>query len=204
MSYDRLRIDPERPNHHHIAKAARCLEQGGFLVVPTETTYALMVLPSAFDAQAAILKLRQLDAKHLWSLMCSDLSQASRFVSMDNGAHRLLKRHLPGPYTFILPACASLPKRLFGKRRDVGVRISEHPVCMMLLEHLDSPLLATSLQFANDDEIAMDNDAIHERMQHHDAIFLDCGWLGIEPTTVVDLCNGEPEVVRLGAGSWND
>jgi len=199
-----FRMDAERPPIRLIRQAAEAMQQGAFAVVPTETTYALMMLPTAVEAQSSVRQLRRLDDKHLWSLVVSGLSQAAQYVRMDNQAHRILKRHLPGPYTFVLPANTRLPKRVFGKRRDVGIRMPQHAVCHQLLETLGEPLLATSMQFPEDAEAAMDPDDIAPRLRHMQAVLLDVGWGGMVPTTVVDLCVMPPVVIRRGQGVWND
>ncbi len=200
--FERLRLHPERPQIRQIKRAAQRLHDGCFAVVPTETTYAIMVLPSAIEAQASIRQLRSLDDKHLWSLVVSDLSQAAQFVSIDNPAYRILKHYLPGPYTFILPANSKLPKRIFGKRKDVGIRMPDHAVCQMLIQEVGEPLLATSMQFPDEDFIATDPDAIEPRIKHLQAVLLDTGWGDMTPTTVVDLCDDVPQVLRQGLGEW--
>jgi len=201
--YERLRLHPERPQIRQIRRAADLLRQGLFAIVPTETTYAIMALPESLDALQEIRQLRRLDESHLWSLVCSDLSQAAAFVRIDNMAHRVLKRNLPGPFTFILPASSGLSRRLFGKRRDIGIRIPNHTICQMLLEELGTPLLATSMQFPDEEFIACDPDHMHERIRHLDCVLMDAGWGGMTPTTVVDLCGDEPEVLRAGLGEWS-
>jgi len=135
-------------------------------------------------------------------LACSDLSQAAGYVRIDNMAHRTLKRCFPGPFTFILPASSSLSRRVFGKRRDVGIRMPEHIVCRMLLEELGTPLLTTSMQFPDEEFVVSDPDQLHERMKHLDCVFMDAGWGGITPTTVVDLCGETPQLLRQGSGRW--
>jgi len=199
---ERLRLDPERPQIRQVRQAVERLRRGSFAVVPTDTTYTLMCAPEAFGAQDEIRRLRRLDQRHLWSLVCGDLSQASRYVKMDNTAHRILRHHLPGPYTFILPAASTLPRRIFGKRRDVGIRIPEHPVCRMLLDEIGGPLVATTMQFPGEDAAESDPDLIVERLRGNDCVVLDAGWGGRVPTSVVDLCGDEPEMVRQGAGEW--
>ena len=199
---ERLRLDPERPQIRQVRLAVERLRQGRFAVVPTDTTYTLMCAPEAFEAQGDIRRLRQLDERHLWSLVCGDLSQASSYVKMDNAAYRIVRRHLPGPYTFILPAASALPRRIFGKRRDVGIRIPEHAVCRMLLGEIDGPLVATTMQFPGEDAAEIDADLIVERLRGNDCVVLDAGWGGMVPTTVVDLCGDNPELIRQGAGEW--
>ncbi|MDQ6974679.1 MAG: L-threonylcarbamoyladenylate synthase [Mariprofundaceae bacterium] len=200
-TFEHLRMHPERPQIRQIRRAVDMLRQGALAAVPTETTYALMMLPQALEAQSAVRQLRQLDQKHLWSLVVSDLSQAAHYVRMDNQAHRMLKRCLPGPYTFILPASSSLPKRVFGKRRDIGIRMPSHTICSMLLDELAEPLLATSMQLPHQ-EVLMDPDDMVRQLKHMHAVVMDAGWGGIMPTTIIDLCEGEAEILRKGLGDW--
>ena len=200
--FERLRLHPDRPQARLIRHAAEHLRQGGAVVAPTEATYALMALPDAHDAIADISRLRQLDAHHWWSLACRDLSQAAHYVRMDNEAHRILRRCLPGPYTFILPANSQLPKRVFGKRHDVGIRMPEHAVCRALLAELDGPLLTTTLVFPGEQDAEIDPDAFVPRLKGMHVMVLDAGWGGLSPTTVVDLCGDAPELIREGVGNW--
>jgi len=200
--YSRLRLHAERPAARQLAQAVHCLHHGGFAVVLTETTYAMVARPESKVAISAIQTLRHLDRSHLWALMCSDLSQASQFVRMNNGAHRLLRKLLPGPYTFILPATSMIPKRVFGKRQDMGLRIPQLPVCHQLLQQVDSPLLATTMQFADEDTPAYDPDQMDTQLNHHHCVLIDSGWGGTEPTTVVDLCDDVPQLLRAGSGPW--
>ncbi len=200
--YERLRLHPERPQIRQIKRAVDLLKQGMFAIVPTETTYAMMVLPESLDAQSDIRQVRHLDESHLWSLVCSGLSQAAQYVHMDNAAHRILKRHLPGPFTFILPASSQLSKRVFGKRRDIGIRIPEYSICHMLLEELGTPLLATSMQFPDEEFATSDPDSLHDRLKHLNCVLMDAGWCGMTPTTIVDLCDETPHVLRHGLGEW--
>jgi len=159
-------------------------------------------LPDASDAISGIRRLRQLDKQHWWSLVCLDLSQAARYVRMDNDAHRVLRRCLPGPYTFILPANSQLPRRIFGKRRDVGVRMPAHAVCRGLLEELGEPLLAATMVFPGEQNAAVDPDEFISRLKGSNVLVLDAGWGGLTPTTVIDLCGDRPELMRQGMGEW--
>jgi len=201
--FERLRLHPDRPQARLIRHAAECLRKGAGVVVPTDTTYALMALPSSHDVLSGFAALRRLDEHHCWSLICRDLSQASSYIYMDNDAHRMLRRSLPGPYTFILPANSQLPKRVFGKRRDIGIRIPQHAVCQMLLEELGEPLLATTLIFPGEQDAAVDPDEFIDRLKGLNLLVMDAGWGGVEPTTVVDLTGDTPELIRQGAGEWS-
>ncbi len=200
--FEHLRLHPERPQVRQVRRAAELLKQGLFVAVPTDTTYVLLCLPGSTKAIADIAKLRQLDGSHMWSLVCNDLPQAANYVRMDNLGHRILKRCLPGPYTFILPASSSLPRRIFGKRRDVGVRIPAHPVCQMLLDEVGEVLLATTLHLPNQPGPEYDPDEFVPRLKHLSCAVMDAGWGGMVPTTVVDLCDGGPELLRQGSGEW--
>ncbi len=201
-TFEHLRLHPERPQIRQIRRAVEFLRQGHFVVVPTETTYVLVCSPRAVDAMASIRQLRHLDDHHLWSLICMDLSQAAEYARIDNQAHRLLKRCLPGPYTFILPASSNLPKRIFGKRRDVGVRMPEHAVCRALMGEYGDTLLATTFILPDEEYPAYDADEFIARIKHLSCAVMDAGWGGMVPTTVVDMCADEPELLREGAGDW--
>jgi len=200
--FEHLRLHPERPQIRQVRRAAELLRKGLFIAVPTDTTYVLLSLPQSVKAIADISRLRGLDDSHLWSVVCNDLSQAATCVRMDNLAHRILKRSLPGAYTFILPASSSLPKRIFGKRRDVGIRIPAHPVCQLLLEEMGELLLATTLQLPGEADPEYNPDDFVPRLKHLSCAVMDAGWCSMVPTTVVDLCDGEPELLRMGAGEW--
>jgi len=200
--FEHLRLHPERPQIRQIRRACDFLRQGHFVVMPTETTYVLVCPPTAVDAQAAIRRLRRLDDRHLWSLLCPDLSEASAYARIDNAAHRILRRCLPGPYTFILPASSSLPKRIFGRRRDIGIRIPEHTVARMLLQEYGEVLLATTFILPGEAFPAFDADEFVPQLKHLDCAVMDAGFGGMVPTTVVDLCGEEPELLRPGAGEW--
>lgn len=197
-----LRLHPERPQIRQIRLAIDLLRQGLFLAVPTDSTYVLLCRPQSTNAIAAMRQLRELDNSHLWSVFCADLSQAATCVLIDNRAHRILKRCLPGPYTFILPASSSLPRRIFGKRRDVGIRMPDHPVCRMLLAECGEVLLATTLQLPGESGPEFDPELFAPRLARFSCAVLDAGWGGLLPTTVVDLCEPEPLLLRPGAGEW--
>ncbi|RMH62336.1 MAG: threonylcarbamoyl-AMP synthase [Zetaproteobacteria bacterium] len=200
--FERLRLHAERPQARQVRRAVELLRQGLFVVLPTDTTYVAACLPQANRALADIRQLRGLDQRHLWSLLCADLSQVAEYARMDNSAHRLLKRCLPGPYTFILPASSRLPRRIFGKRRDIGVRMPDHPVCRALQAECPEALLATTFRLRGEPDVEYDPDVFIPRIKHLNCAVMDAGWGGLTPTTVVDLCAGDAELVRAGAGPW--
>lgn len=201
-NFEHMRIHPDRPQIRQIRHAAQRMRDGCFAVVPTETTYAIMMLCDAFAAQQSVRQFRALDDRHLWSLVCHDLSQAAIFVNINNQNHRILKRHLPGPFTFVLPANSKIHRRVLNKRKDIGIRMPNHAVCTMLLQELGQPLLATSMQLPDEPMVVIDSDDIAQHMRHMDAILLDTGWGGSEPTTVVDLTDPDHSILRKGLGEW--
>jgi len=199
---ERIRIDAERPNRRKIMHAARLAERGALLIVPTETTYVFACRAQAASALNAVRRLRRLDDRHRFSLLCRDLQQAGQLAAIDDAAFRLMRRLVPGGYTFILPAASTLPKRLFGKRREIGIRISAHRVVQMLLDALGEPLVASTLIFAGEDAPAYDPEVFWPRLRGEHVALLDAGLGGVVPTTVVDLTEGEPRCTRLGAAPW--
>ncbi len=146
MGFEHFRMHPQRPVARRIQRAAERIRQGGFVVLPTDGAYAMVMACDAFDAQQQVRRLRRLDERHLWSLLCEDLSQAAAFVRIDNRNHRILRRYLPGPYTFVLPASSRMPRRVLKRRREVGIRMPDAPILRMLQEELAQALLATTMQ----------------------------------------------------------
>ncbi|MDX8376418.1 MAG: L-threonylcarbamoyladenylate synthase [Mariprofundales bacterium] len=202
VTFEHMRLHPERPQIRQIRHVVDLLRRGSFAIVPTETTYAIMMLCDALEAQQAVRKLRQLNERHLWSLVCQNISQAAKFVNIDNQAHRILKHHLPGPFTFVLTAKSKISRRVLSKRKDIGIRMPDHTVCQMLLQELDQPLLAASMQFPDEEFISIDPEDIAKRIKHLPAVLLDAGWGGIDPTTVVDLTTDDQPIIRQGLGDW--
>jgi len=145
--------------------------------------------------------LRQLDDKHNFTLVCSDLSQLGLFAKVDTGAFRLLKAHTPGPYTFILNATREVPRMLMHpKRRTIGLRVPSHPIAMALLEQLGEPLMSVSLIMPGDAEPLSDPYEMRQVLEHHVDLIIDGGFGGLEASTVINLAGDEPEVVRIGCG----
>jgi tRNA threonylcarbamoyl adenosine modification protein (Sua5/YciO/YrdC/YwlC family) len=148
-----------------------------------------------------ITRIRQLDARHHFTLVCSDFAQLGQLVQLSNSAFRAVKAATPGPYTFILPATKEVPRRLaHPKKRTVGVRIPDHPVTQALLRELGEPLLSSTLLLPEHEDPLTDGWQIKEELDHVVDVVLDAGACGTEPTTVVDWSEGYPEVVRVGAG----
>ena len=177
------------------------LRDGALLAYPTDSSYALGTRMDTPDGTARITRIRELDARHHFTLVCADFAQLGQLVHLSNAAFRMVKAATPGPYTFILPATKEVPRRLaHPKKRTVGVRIPDHRVVQALLRELDEPLLSSTLLLPGQDEPPTDGWSIKEELDHVVDVVLDAGECGREPTTVVDLSEGYPEIVRVGAG----
>jgi len=194
-------LHPQDPQPRAIRQAVALLQDGGLIAYPTDSLYALgFQLGNAAGADR-IRQIRDLDERHHFTLVCADFGQLSQFVHLDNAAFRSIKAATPGPYTFILTATKEVPKRLaHPKKRTVGVRIPDHPVVQALLRELGEPLVSSSLLLPGHADPMTDGWSIKEELDHLVDAVLDSGECGTEPTTVVDLSEGYPEVLREGAG----
>ena len=200
-----LAVHPQHPQPRRVAQAVEVLRQGGVLVYPTDSTYALACALEAREAVERIRAIRRLPPSHLLTLVCRDLSELGAYAHVDNTVYRLLKALTPGPYTFILKATRQVPRRfLHPKRKTVGLRVPDHPVAQALLEALrealGEPLMSTTLQLPGEEGPLTDPWEIKERLDRQVDLVLDAGPGGTEPTTVVDLSGPEPELLRVGLG----
>ncbi len=196
-----LDVHPVDPQPRTIAQAVAILRDDGLLAYPTDSGYALGIQLGNRDGLDRIKRLRELDDRHHFTLVCRDFAQLGQLVKLDNAAFRAVKSATPGPYTFILPATSEVPKRLMHpKKRTVGVRIPDHPVVQALLEELGEPLLSSTLLLPGETEPMTDGWTVKEQLDHWLDAVLDSGECGQEPTTVVDFSEGYPEVTRVGAG----
>ena len=194
-------IHPVDPQPRVISQVVDLLRNDGLVAYPTDSCYALGIQLGNRDGLDRIKKLRRLDDKHHFTLVCHDFAQLGQLVHLNNAAFRTVKAVTPGPYTFILPATSEVPKRLMHpKKRTVGVRIPDHPVPRALLEEFGEPLLSSTLLMPDTDEPMTDGWQIKEELDHWLDAVLDAGECGSEPTTVVDLSEGAPVVARVGAG----
>ncbi len=196
-----LNIHPQNPESRLIRQAADCLLGGGVVVYPTDSTYALACHIGDKNALEKIRRIRQLTDKHNFTLMCEDLSAIATYARVSNSAYRLLKAYTPGPYTFILAATAEVPRRLMHpKRKTIGLRIPDHPVAQGLLTAVGEPIMSTSLILPGDDLPLSEIYDIEEKLGKHVDLIIESGSCGIEPSTVIDLVDGVPMVVRVGKG----
>ena len=195
-------IHPTHPQPRLIARAAEIVRGGGVIAYPTDSCYALGAHVGDKAATETMRRIRGVDERHHFTLMCRDLSELGTYARVDNRQYRLLKALTPGSYTFILEGTKDLPRRiLHPRRKTIGLRVPDHPVAAALLAELGAPLLSTTLLLPGDEAPLEDAAEIRRRLESDVALVLDGGPCGTTPTTVVDLTGAAPEVVREGKGS---
>lgn len=194
-------LHPEHPQPRLIRQAAEIMRGGGLVAFPTDSAYALGGLTGDADLLQRIRRLRAVDERHHFTLMCRDLSEIATFARVDNAQYRLLKATTPGPYTFILEGTRELPRRvLHPKRKTIGLRVPDHPVVAALLAELDEPILTSTLLLPGEDHPLTDAENIRERIGKQVDLVIEAGFCGPEATTVIDLTSGTPSLVRAGRG----
>ncbi|MDP9795123.1 tRNA threonylcarbamoyl adenosine modification protein (Sua5/YciO/YrdC/YwlC family) [Catenuloplanes nepalensis] len=194
-------VHPDNPQPRAISQVASLLREGGLIAYPTDSCFALGCLVGNRDGLERIRAIRGLDDRHHFTLVCRDFAQVGQFVHISNAVFRSVKAAIPGSYTFILPATREVPKRLLHPRKKtVGVRVPAHAVTQALLAELGEPLLSTTLLLPGEDEAPVQGWEIKERLDHQLDAVLDAGECGVVPTTVIDLSEDVPEVLRVGAG----
>lgn len=195
-------IHPENPQPRLIKQAVQIIRNGGVIAYPTDSAYALGCHLGDKDALAKIVRIRQLDDKHHFTLLCRDLSEIATYAKVDNATYRLLKAHTPGAYTFILTGSSEVPRRLMHpKRKTIGLRVPDHAICQALLAELNEPLLTATLQLPDESEPLFDPDDILERLGKQLDLVINGGFGTLIPTTVIDLSQETgAQVIREGAG----
>nr|WP_262924616.1 L-threonylcarbamoyladenylate synthase [Pseudomonas guariconensis] len=184
-----------------IKQAVEIIRKGGVVVYPTDSAYAMGCQIGDKTAVERVRRLRQLDKNHNFTLLCCDLSQMGLFAKIDTATFRLLKAHIPGPYTFILNATREVPRLLLHeKRRTIGLRVPSNPIVLALLEELGEPLMSVSLIMPGDEEPMTDPYEIRQRLEHHVDLIIDGGFGDLKASTVISLAGDEPEVIRVGCG----
>jgi len=197
-----FRIHPQNPQKHLISQAAEIMREGGVVVYPTDSCYAIGCRIGDKDALERVRRIRHLDETHNLTLMCKDLSEIATYAKVSNSVFRLMKAYMPGPYTILLLATRDVPKRLqHPKRKTIGVRVPDHPVTQAMLIKMHEPILSTSLILPGDDLPLTDPEEINNKLGKQVDLILDGGVCGIEPTTVVDLAGSQPVIVRQGKGN---
>ena len=195
-------LHPEHPQPRLIRQAAQIMREGGLVAFPTDSAYALGGHTGDNELLSRIRRIRGVDERHHFTLICRDLSEIATYARVDNAQYRLLKATTPGPYTFILEGTKELPRRvLHPKRKTIGLRVPAHSVALALLEELNEPLLTTTLLLPGDEEPMTEGWEIRDRLDGEVDLILDGGHCGILPTTVVDLTSSSPELIRAGRGA---
>jgi tRNA threonylcarbamoyl adenosine modification protein (Sua5/YciO/YrdC/YwlC family) len=200
-----LTIHPSNPQERLIKQAVKVIQEGGLVVYPTDSCYALGCHLGDKDAIERMRRLRQVDAKHNFTLMCRDLFELGTYSQVDNSMFRLLRSYTPGAFTFILKATREVPRRLqTPKRKTIGLRIPENPITLALLEQLNQPLMSTTLILPDDPLPMTEADEIRARLGKQVDLIIDGGSCGVEPTTVVDMVDGRYEILRQGKGQFKN
>ena len=196
-----FQIHPDNPQHRLIVQAVDIVRSGGVIAYPTDSAYALGCNLGDKAAVDKIKRIRRLDDKHNFTLMCRDLSELGVYAKVNNSSYRLLKNNTPGAYTFILPATAEVPRRLLHpKRREIGMRVPENNIALALLEELNAPLMSTTLILPGDDAPMTDPYEIRSMLEHEVDLVIDGGFCGFEPTTVINMIDDVPQITREGKG----
>ncbi len=195
-------VHPDNPQPRLLKQAAQILHGGGIAAIPTDSSYALVCHLDDKGAAARLRQLRGVDDKHHLTLLCRDLAELANYARVDNRQFRLLKLGTPGPFTFILEATKEVPRRLsHPSRRTIGLRVPDHRVTQALLELLGQPLLATTLILPGESTPMNDADAIRTQFEKTLQAVVGAGACPMQPTTVIDLTDDEPVVVRQGRGN---
>lgn len=196
-----FQIHPDNPQARLIREAADIIRAGGVVVYPTDSAYALGCHIGDKNALDKIRRIRQLEPRHNFTLVCRDLSEIATYAKVNNAAYRQLKHCTPGPYTFILRATSEVPKRLMHpKRKTVGLRVPENAIAAALLADLNEPLMSVSLIMPGDEYPLIDPYDIRQLLERDVDLVIDGGYCGMEPTTVIDLADDIPLILRTGKG----
>lgn len=197
----RFELHPTTPQVRLLRQAASILREGGVIALPTDACYVLACPLGDRQAVDRLRAIRNLDDKHLLTLMCRDLSELAVYARVGNIQYRFLKEWTPGPYTFVLNATKETPRRLWHpSRKTIGLRVPDSPIAQGLLDELGEPVLCASLILPGDSDPLNDADQILERLDRRLELVLDAGGQSFIPTTVIDLTGDEPVVVRIGIG----
>ena len=196
-----VKIYPENPNEKEINKVVQILQDGGLIIYPTDTVYAMGCDALNVRAVEKICRMKGINPeKSNLSIICCDLSNISEYARVDNFTFKLMKKNLPGPFTFILNTTSSLPK-IYKNKKTVGIRIPDNNIIRELVNALGNPILTTSVKDDDDMlEYSTDPELIYEKYKEQVDIVIDGGYGGIEASTIVDCTDGEPEIIRQGKG----
>jgi len=196
-----FQIHPENPQKRLIQQAVDIIKKGGLVVYPTDCAYAIGCHLGDKNAVDRIKRIRKLDDKHNFTLVCKDLSEIGTYAKVNNQQYRILKNLTPGAFTFILNATSEVPKRLLhAKRKTIGLRIPDSKIALEIMHELGEPIMSTSLILPGDDDPLTDPYEIRDILQHQVDLVIDGGFCGMEATSVINLVEDAPEIIRQGAG----
>ncbi len=196
-----FQIHPENPQLRLIHRAVDIIRNGGVIVYPTDSSYAIACQIGDKQSLDKIRRIRQLDDKHNFTLVCKDLAQVSMFTKIGNDAFRLIKTLSPGPFTFILEATREVPRRLqHPKKKTVGIRIPDHPVAQLLVQELGEPLFSATLMLPGEEEAMTDPYEIRNKLEHELDLVIDAGIIESEQTTMIEFSGNSTEIIRQGKG----
>ena len=199
-----LQVHASNPEPRIVQKVSKCLSQGGVVVYPTDSTYALGCNIGNKSALDRIRHIRRLGSKHHFTLVCRDLSTLAIYAHVQNSAYRILRANTPGPYTFVLKASPEVPRRLKQtKRKTIGLRVPDNAIAQAILEQTGEPIMSTSLILPDQSEQLTDPLEMRLKLGNTVDMIVDGGGCSLQPTTLVDLVDGVPEVLRLGKGDPN-
>jgi tRNA threonylcarbamoyl adenosine modification protein (Sua5/YciO/YrdC/YwlC family) len=194
-------IHPDNPQGRLISQAAAIVKNGGVVVYPTDSGYAIGCAIGDKKAMDRIIAIRNVDKNHNFTLVCSDLSEIATFARVDNAAFRAIRAATPGPYTFIFKGTKEVPKRVLNdKRKTIGIRVPNNKIALDLLAELGEPLMSSSLLLPGDEFAESDPDEIRQKLEKHVDLIIHGGYLGEKPTSVIDLSDDEPKILRYGEG----
>ncbi len=198
-----IELHPQNPQKRLLGQVAQKIRDGAVIAYPTDSCYALGCHLDDRGAAERLRRIRDFDKHHQFTLVCRDLSEIATYARVDNRQFRLLKSLTPGPYTFVLAATKELPKRIaHEKRKTIGIRVPEHTVAQALLETLNEPLISCTLQFPGEQEPVHTPEDFRAQLDRAVDIVIDGGVCGMQPTTVLDLSEEEPRLLRAGKGPW--
>lgn len=196
-----LYVHPDNPQPRLIKQAAEAIRNSKMIVYPTDSGYAIGWSMDNVNAPKTVAKIREVDKLHFFSVICENISQISEFALVDNIAFRIIKSHTPGAYTFILPATRRVPKKLQHQhRKSIGVRLPNHQVVIDLVKELGEPFMSSSLELHNTEVDELDSSEINDLIGHSLEFIIDSGYTPAEPSTVVELLDDGPQVIREGKG----
>jgi tRNA threonylcarbamoyl adenosine modification protein (Sua5/YciO/YrdC/YwlC family) len=198
---ERIEIRANGPKPRQIDNIVAVMVRGGLIAYPTDSGYALGWRAGNRKAQDRVIRLRELDRRDHFTYCCRTLSDVSRFAHVSNWAHRLIRQLTPGPYTFILPATSQVPKHYRQKRpSEIGIRIPDHEIVQAMLQSIDEPILSSSLILPGLEDEIFDTEDLYDAVHRDVDLFVDAGYCPLEPTTLLDLTEDTPRVLRQGQG----